>query len=385
MKTIYSLLLLLLCPAILFGQGNFTISGVLTNVSGHYTKVFISYSNKGEDLIDSSAVIDGQYHFKGTIDEPAQAQLNFNTMLVSAATGSEQAKTSFLLFLDKGNIIVKSEKTIDNISVTGSAAQAAYDEIQNRLKPCMDMMDKISAEYNPGIMAGNGALSDNPELKKKMDIRIDSASECRKEVYKTFILQNPSSPLALYALKQYTGPRIKDGKSVQALFDALPPELRSSPQGKAFANWLTVDVTLAVGRPALIFTQPDASGKQVNLASFRGKYVLIDFWASWCGPCRRENPKAVAAYHKYKAKGFEILGISLDRAKDKAAWLKAIKEDGLKWTQVSDLRGWENKVAKLYGIEEIPQNYLIDPKGIIVAKNLHGDELDKKLGEIFHK
>jgi len=385
MRKLNLFLLLIICPAILFGQSSFTINGTLKNIPGNYTKVFINYTGKGGSITDSSSIVDGKYSFKGVIEEPTQAQVNFNASLASAMTGTEGPKTSFLLFLDKGEITVSSVNTIDHISVSGSVAQTAFEAIEKRLKPCAEIMEEISAEYNKASLNDRNVLSNNPELKKRMDRMVDSASECRKEVYKNYILQNPSSPLAFYSLKQYTGPRIKDGAAVQALYNMLPDKVKSSPEGKTFANWLTVDVTLAVGKPALAFTQPDVFGKPVSLASFKGKYVLIDFWASWCGPCRRESPNVLAAYQKYKAKGFEVLGISLDRGKDKAAWLEAIKTDGLTWTQVSDLNGWENQVAKLYGIEEIPQNYLIDPNGIIVAKNLHGDMLNEKLAEIFNK
>jgi peroxiredoxin len=138
-----------------------------------------------------------------------------------------------------------------------------------------------------------------------------------------------------------------------------------------------------VGKPAIDFTQNDTLGNPVSLSSFRGKYVLIDFWASWCGPCRKENPNLVAAYAKYNNKGFDVLGVSLDQPTGKEKWMKAIHDDKLTWTQVSDLKYWKNDVAVMYGIQAIPQNYLIDPKGIIVGKNLRGDELLDKLEEIF--
>jgi thiol-disulfide isomerase/thioredoxin len=123
----------------------------------------------------------------------------------------------------------------------------------------------------------------------------------------------------------------------------------------------------------------------VRLSSFRGKYVLVDFWASWCGPCRQENPNVVKLYNKYKGKGFTILGVSLDKAGDKPAWLAAIKNDGLTWTQVSDLNGWSNLAARLYGVQSIPQNFLIDPQGKIVAKGLRGDDLDAALEKLLGK
>lgn len=140
-----------------------------------------------------------------------------------------------------------------------------------------------------------------------------------------------------------------------------------------------------VGVMAMDFTQTDTAGVPVSLSSFRGKYVLIDFWASWCGPCRVENPNVVAAYQKYHDKGFDIIGVSLDRPNDKDKWLKAIYDDNLTWTHVSDLKFWDNEVSRMYGVRAIPQNYLIDPQGKIVAKNLRGKALHDKLEELLGK
>ncbi len=138
---------------------------------------------------------------------------------------------------------------------------------------------------------------------------------------------------------------------------------------------------VAIGKKATDFTMNDTEGNPVTLSSLYGKYLLIDFWAAWCSPCRAENPNLVATYNKYKAKGFQILGVSFDKTKND--WLKAIKDDHLTWLQVSDLKGWGNEAGKLYGIGSIPSNVLLDPDGIIIAKGLRGDDLNNKLKEIF--
>ncbi len=137
-----------------------------------------------------------------------------------------------------------------------------------------------------------------------------------------------------------------------------------------------------VGQPAPEISLPDPNGKEVKLSSFRGKYVLVDFWASWCGPCRAENPNVVAAYNKYKDKNFTILGVSLDQPGKKDAWMKAVMDDQLTWTQVSDLKFWSSVVVPLYKIEGIPYNVLVDPEGKIIAESLRGADLDSKLAEV---
>ena len=137
-----------------------------------------------------------------------------------------------------------------------------------------------------------------------------------------------------------------------------------------------------VNKAAPDFSLPDVNGQPVSLSSFKGKYVLVDFWASWCGPCRGENPNVVQAYQKFKDKNFTVLGVSLDRPGQKAEWVNAINEDKLTWTHVSDLKHWESSVVSLYGIEGIPFNVLVNPQGVVIAEGLTGQALEQKLSEV---
>jgi peroxiredoxin len=212
---------------------------------------------------------------------------------------------------------------------------------------------------------------------------IDSLDEIKKEaVYGNLIRTNPSSPLALYALKTYASWDI-DADKMEPLFLSLPEATRNYPSAIAFKEQLETAKKTGIGRIAPEFTQNDTLDMPVSLSSFRGKYLLIDFWASWCGPCRQENPNVVKVFNQFKDRGFHVLGVSLDRPGQKDKWMKAIHDDQLTWTHVSDLKFWDNAVSKQYGIRAIPQNLLLDPAGKIIAKNLRGEDLVKKMAAIF--
>ena len=195
------------------------------------------------------------------------------------------------------------------------------------------------------------------------------------QAYYAFVKTHPTSWVSLEALQYARQMGPPQYAEVAPLYAAFTPAQRASPSGQHYGEMLAGLKATTLGAEAPVFTQLTPAGKPVSLADYRGKYVLVDFWASWCTPCRTENPAVLKAYEAFKGRNFEVLGVSLDEEKTRAAWVKAITDDHMPWAQVSDLHGFESAAAQQYGVKAIPQNFLVDPSGKIVASNLRGEEL----------
>lgn len=347
MNKLFFCLLLAGSPSLVFAQtnGNITITGRVKEIE--VQEVYLSYPAQEGFVTDSARVVDHRYTLSGHVEKGLVA------MLTTAGPSDLPTpdKTISLFLLPAEHVDITHTRTFSNAAITGSPANTEYGKILELEKPGTD----------------------------------------QKAALENYMTSNPSSPLLTFAFNDYVGDprslRAEDVPKVRSLFNLLPDSIRSLPNSKLFEQQMdkliTFDKVAAVGQPAPDFTQNDTAGHPVSLSSFRGKYVLLDFWASWCGPCREENPTVVAAYAKYHSKGFEILGVSLDQKAD--SWKKAIRADKLGWTHVSDLKYWDNALVRLYGVQGVPQNFLIDPQGKIIARGLRGQDLEKRLEEIYSR
>ncbi len=327
MKKIVAFLALCLCAATTQAQDtNVQLKGTVVDTVTQY--VYLQkFHNKMFTTIDSVKVTDGKFSFKTKVKLPELYGLSVNT-----------ADSPLYIFLEKGPITVKLSpvKYYSTSVVEGSASQDLFDT-----------------------------------YRKTKDIDISK-----------FITEHPGSLVSAYVLYRNWSYRLSP-EEITKNIALLDKSQQNSTYVKELQELVKVLNGLQVGKKAPDFVSNDPEGKSVRFSENLKGYTLVDFWASWCGPCRRENPNIVAAYKEYHDKGFNIIGISLDKNKDN--WVKGIQDDHLDWLQVSDLLFWNSAIAKLYGVRAIPANYLVDSKGIIVARNLHGDELQTTLKSLLNK
>lgn len=354
---VISILLALVMPQMVQSQEKVRIKGRIEGLADS-TWITLVNANQPEEILDSAMVLRSKFRLKANIKEP---------MLASLQLGEGR---SYMTFIDQSSSRIKGKlDKLDALKWKGSASVRDFAAFKQSFDPLFEKVVGINQQVR------GGGWTDS--LQEQMQHYQDTI----QQAIDRFIAKRRSSPVSAFLLAATY--QLKDDVALaNQRYSSLTAKAVNNLYGKYLKETIDNELATAVGSVALDFTQEDTAGIPVSLSSFRGQYVLLDFWASWCGPCRVENPNVVANFQKFKSKNFTVLGVSLDRPGQKEKWMKAIYDDQLAWTHVSDLQFWNNEVAQQYKVQSIPQNFLIGPDGKILAKNLRGANLEAKLCEL---
>ena len=364
-RCFFLIVLAAFAPTIMYAQaGAFTANCYIKDLPDG--EVYLGYGTFNTMKADTVLAKNGYFVFNGRVEEPCYAML---------FTHDYRLKVD--LFIDTGAVVINGHiNAVEETSVKGSSIvndYAAYNKfILDGRKP----VQKIYEAWMNAYQAGDSIKS--KEYQQRFMAARDSQSVAQAAAQLKFIQQHPGSYISAWELMH-----IIDGNSLQqgiVLYDGLLPAIQQSRQGREIAERIALLSKVETGNTAPVFKQESLDNKIVSLADYKGKYVLLEFWASWCGPCRAEIPNLINKYEQFKNKGFDVLSVSLDD--DKVKWKAAVEQHNMPWMQVSDLKGWRNDVARLYGINAVPANFLIDPQGKIIAQNLRGNVLGSKLNEV---
>ena len=360
------------------------------HISGEFNekvngKLDITYRKVGGGRMefDSAKVVDGKFKFTKISIEPIVLVMALEQEKRKPVQGEKQNYGSF--YLNPGEVKMRGSTKLRETIVTGSGTIGNKD-YQSYLGK-VDSLITISNSINRKVPE-NLPADEKEKLYKKNEDSIGLIRD--EEIFLKVIKEKPQSLLAVLAMNQYSAEPVWTPRKnmqpevIEKLLATLPAKYRSYPSLVSLKQGLQVSKSTGIGKPLINFTLKDISGKTVSLSDFKGKYVFLDFWASWCVPCRKENPNVKAQYEKYKNKNFTVLSVSMDKAEAKKAWLEAIEKDGIgMWTHLIDEAGFAGVAGKSYYVTSIPTNFLISPEGKFLGRNLYGEKLDEALQKIF--
>lgn len=344
---------------------SFTVKGELSGVKDGEKILFIRSTDQNTSDTLSQTIKGGKFVLKGSVNNGAE----FFSIRVT------DKRIRYNAFLDNSNMTLKGNADdLSQLIITGSPAHADHLKYSAAMAPLTSTMRALNKEY------GDAKKANNEEKMAAVSQKFDEIEGEQEKVTAEFIKNNPQS--------YYTAYLILNGdvepSTTLPVYNALAAAVKNSTYGLKLKERLDALAKVAIGVKAPDFSAqtPEGTTLSLNEVLAKGKYTLIDFWASWCGPCRQENPNLVAAYEKFHDKGLNVLGVSLDKPTAAAAWKKAIADDKLTWYQISDLQYWQSPMVKLYAVRGIPHSVLVDANGIIVAKDLRGKALHDKLAEL---
>lgn len=348
------------------GDG-FNISGTVKGIQTG--NVVLSYVNGNKVTEVAGSIKNEKFSVTGHFPETQQVNLSYSNSIFSGSV-------NFFAGNEKINVIIDTA-LLSSISVTGSASQKEYEEYAQLVSAVERKSDELNSVGKELYLSGKLTES----IKDSLFNTHDEYDKEKRKLIAAFAKDHPESAVSAWAISTFFGfdPQLDE---LEPAYNSLSEDNQASLYGKQIREIIESAKKTAVGKLAIDFKAADLNGNPVSISSYKGKYVLVDFWASWCGPCRGENPNLVRLYNKYHSEKFDIIGFSLDNNKD--AWGKAVKNDKLSWTQLSDLKAWDSRVVQAYGIKGIPFNILLDQQGRIMGKNLRGVALQKKVEEIFN-